>query len=129
MFLPISGCLSTSPEIIDSDAKHIQSPYHPEYYTNNLECKWLVKAPSNKIVKFLVSKVDLAPNDFLEIRDGVNESAVLSKNVTSTSETQPLNKFIKASGHLLWVKFKSDHQLVGKGFSIHLVFENRISSE
>lgn len=124
----ISACSSTSPKTITSDVKSIQSPFHPDYYSNNHDCKWLVKAPLGKIVKFLVSKVDLVKHDFLEIRDGVNESAMIMKNV-STTGTESSNGFVQSTGRFLWVRFKSDHEYVGKGFNLLLAFDNGPNSK
>jgi len=79
-----------------------------------------VEAPPNMIIAFSLTKFDLARGDYLEIRDGKNEKAVVLKNFTNTSpasEKQP-----PSTGQFLWVKFKSDNQRCGSGFRMPLTF-------
>lgn len=80
------------------------------------------------LATFLVSMVNLANNDYLEIQDGMNKSSALVANFTTT-ETRLSNIFLKSTGRFLLVKFKSDSQYVGRGFTVHLVFEERPMSK
>ena len=81
-------------------------------------------APSNSVVKFMVSKINLAKHDYLEIRDGRDESDVMLKNLSST-ETESSNQMYKSTGPFLWIKFKSDKQKVSEGFRVYVEFESR----
>jgi len=116
------ACSSTSPEIVTSDAQPIQSPFHPDTYSNDQKCTWLVTAPSNKIVIFGLTKLDLASGDFLEIRDGKDNRAGLLNNLTSRSLV--FDKMQKSTGRFLLVRFKSNIQDVGIGFRMILSFQN-----
>lgn len=96
-------------------------------YPNNKECKWLVKAPKKQFLRFSFQHCMFARGDFLEIRDGLNESAALIVNFTILSGTKQC--FGKAtwtsSGRYLWVRFKSDKKDVSKGFYMYWNFVER----
>jgi len=116
------ACSSSSPEIVTSDSKAIQHPFSPDYYTNNQECQWLVIAPSTHTIDFLLTEVDLGTGDYLVIKDGASDSAVVLRNISKGS---PPNNQRASSGGMLFVNFKTDHQNVGKGFKVHLMFQNK----
>lgn len=115
------------PEIVSNKAQRIQNPFYPDYYTNNQDCKWLVIASSNQIVSVMLTRLDLAQGDFLEVRDGKDETAAVLTNLSS--KTRLPDGLRRSSGRFLWVRFKSDHQYVGKGFSMLLVFQPGIISK
>lgn len=119
----VLACSSSSPEIVPNDRMAIQHPFSPDYYTNNQECQWLVVAPSNKRIEFLLAEINLAKGDYLVIKDGVNESSLMLRNISSEGSTS--GKSWESSGSVLWVKFKTDHQNVGKGFKILLIFQDK----
>lgn len=123
LYFNCTACSSSSAENITSDTEHIQSPFYPDTYRNNQECRWLVTAPSETIVKFILFKFALAQGDFLEIRDGKDHRAVVLKNFTS--EEPASDNMHTSTGQFMLVTFKSDREYVGEGFRMRLFFQNR----
>lgn len=113
-----TGCSPSILKKVASDAKAVQSPFYPDAYTNNQECKWLMTAPPDMVVMFIIAKFDLGQGDFLEIRDGSDERAAMLKNLTL--EQTVTGKMIKSTGRFLFVRFKSDFKNVGRGFRMLL---------
>ena len=115
-----TACLSSSGSIIRSSSDVITSPFYPDFYPNNQECTWLVSAPEHQAISFGFKSFDLIqPGDYVEVRDGITEHAVVLKNSTSKPK---LFHWWTSRGQYLWVKFKSDQQIVGKGFEMNFTF-------
>lgn len=108
---PVVSLLNTS----DSTLR----PFYPLYY-NNLRCTWLITAPRRQIVKFWFTEYGLSqPGDYLEVRDGVDDSALLVKNFTTKPD---LNERWASSSSYLWIKFESNEDLVSTGFDLSFKF-------
>lgn len=103
-----------APEIPTSDSIRVPLVSISDYYYNNMKCAWQIVAPENKYIQFAFEYIRLGPGDYVEIRDGMNESSVLLGNATRASTWVVLNWF--SSGRYLWVKFTSDEEGVGRGF-------------
>lgn len=111
----VSACSRSSPEVIRNGTS-ITSPFFPEHYANNQECKWLIEAPKDKIIQFWLTQFDLAqPGDYLEIRDGMNDTNDLIRNISTEPD---LSERWSSTGRYLLVKFKSDKSIVAKGFTL-----------
>jgi len=114
------ACLSSSHKKLHTDENSIQSPFYPDYYTNNEDCNWLVSAPFGKIVRFWFTMFQLGQGDYLELWDNNNDSASIIRNFTS----KPDLKDRWTSGRYLWVRFKSDVKGVDLGFNLTWEYVN-----
>lgn len=98
---------------------HNLIPFEP-FYSNNIQCTWLVTAPQHQVVRFWFTKLDLAqPGDYIVIRDGSNDSASLVGNFTDKPN---LNERWISSNNSLWIRFTSDNNTVGEGFDLNWKF-------
>ncbi|XP_032802376.2 neuropilin-2-like isoform X1 [Petromyzon marinus] len=100
---------------------YVMSPGYPQDYPAHLMCEWLVQAPQSdqRIIlnfnpHFEVERTNDCRYDFVEIRDGADDSApLLGKfcgNIAPPSQT--------SSGATLFIRFKSDYATQGAGFSL-----------
>ncbi|RXM32121.1 Neuropilin-2 [Acipenser ruthenus] len=102
------------------DAGYITSPGYPHEYPPHQRCEWVITAPepTQKIVlnfnpHFELEKLDCR-YDYIEIRDGENESAdLLGKHCSNIAPPA-----IISSGPVLYIKFASDYAHQGAGFSL-----------
>jgi len=100
------------------------SPFDP-LYANDLSCTWLITALQQKIIKFWFTKFDLVqPGDYLEIRDGKNDSAVMLQNFT-TKWPDKRDVWLSPENYL-WVRFQSDGDgRIASGFNLTWKFVNK----
>lgn len=118
------ACSPSSLKILTTD-RFVDSPFYPDYYSNNQICIWLVRAPPGNTVAFILTLVNLAEGDYIEIRDGKDDSSVVLKNVTKNTNSPGMNQKFESTKEFLWVRFKTDSQHVGNGFRMHLIFQSR----
>uniref|UniRef100_A0A1A7WTI0 Neuropilin n=2 Tax=Iconisemion striatum TaxID=60296 RepID=A0A1A7WTI0_9TELE len=103
-----------------SKAGYITSPGYPLEYPPHQNCHWIIKAPepSQRIVlnfnpHFEIERLDCR-YDFIEIRDGISESAdVLGRHCSNIAPAP-----IISSGPSLQIRFVSDYAHQGAGFSL-----------
>lgn len=95
--------------------------FHEDKYPNNQECTWQIAAPMNQLISFGFTDFDLAQGDYVLVRDGVNESAVVLKNF---SDSKP-DRRMSSSSSFLWIKFKSAKNFKGRGFIMDFMYYNR----
>ncbi|XP_028326292.1 neuropilin-2a isoform X2 [Gouania willdenowi] len=103
-----------------SEAGYITSPGYPLEYPPHQNCHWLITAPepSQRIVlnfnpHFEIERLD-CKYDFIEIRDGVSETAdVLGRHCSNIAPAP-----IISSGSSLQIRFVSDYAHQGAGFSL-----------
>jgi len=107
--------------------REIKSPLYPNYYPNNLECKWRITASKQyQVIEFIVPEFALTqPGDYLVVRDGPNEGAVVLKNFTEAPDPDVR---IRSSGSQLWVTFKSDQEYCNRGFLLKFIFVNTLTT-
>lgn len=125
LFILITACSTSSPEVQTSDNKEkfIQSPFFPDYYANDQDCKWIIEAPKDKIILFSFTEFNLVqPEDYLEIRDGVTDTDVMIRNFTTKPDK---NDRWTSSGRYVFVRFKSDKSIVAEGFKLAYKFVNK----
>lgn len=108
------ACVSST-QLLANTSDSSLSPFDT-LYLNNLSCTWFITAPQQQIISFWFTKFDLLqPGDFIEIRDGVNDSAIMINNFT----TKPgLNDRWSSSDNGLWIRFNSDSDGVATGFNL-----------
>uniref|UniRef100_A0A8C6PTE0 Neuropilin n=1 Tax=Nothobranchius furzeri TaxID=105023 RepID=A0A8C6PTE0_NOTFU len=103
-----------------SKAGYITSPGYPLEYPPHQNCHWIIRAPepSQRIVlnfnpHFEIERLDCR-YDFIEIRDGISESAdVLGRHCSNIAPAP-----IISSGPSLQIRFVSDYAHQGAGFSL-----------
>jgi len=101
------------------DKEPITSPLYPEPYPPNQKCTWLISAANNTTVGFKFTDFNLTTGDYVEIRDGNNESDVLLHFYNSSRPK--LDHWWTSSGQFLWVRFYSNYEYGGlKGFKMKL---------
>lgn len=104
----------------------INSPEFPSRdYPNNVDCVWQITTPNNTRMRFDIMSMSIqscgksgTPEfcscDYLEIRDGSSSSDRLLATLCGAGKELP--EAIYSSGRDLWVRFKSDGEVVSSGF-------------
>ncbi|CAH2282322.1 cubilin [Pelobates cultripes] len=93
------------------------SPNYPEDYPSNTECVWkILSSPGNRLMlsfmTFSLQISDNCTNDYVEVREG-NETGMLLGRYCGISLPSNVTTI---TGHILWIKFVSDHSNSGSGF-------------
>ncbi|KAF6769972.1 hypothetical protein AHF37_11429, partial [Paragonimus kellicotti] len=96
----------------------LNSPQYPESYRPSKECVWKIIVPVGYSValsfhSFQLEKHDTCVYDYLEIRDGLTESAPLLKKLCGSQLPAP----IKSTNNVMSVKFVSDSSVEKQGFT------------
>ncbi|KAF7262595.1 hypothetical protein EG68_00126 [Paragonimus skrjabini miyazakii] len=96
----------------------LNSPQYPESYRPSKECVWQIIVPVGYSValsfhSFQLEKHDTCVYDYLEIRDGLTESAPLLKKLCGSQLPAP----IKSTNNVMTVKFVSDSSVEKQGFT------------
>ena len=102
------------------DSGVITSPGHPDNYTNNQDCHYLIEVAEGLRVELNVTKLDTeAFIDVLNVYDG--DSNLTDTNLvglfTGNMSTTPLHRIVSTSNHLYMV-FNSDGSLVRSGWQM-----------
>ncbi|XP_058274909.1 neuropilin-1a-like isoform X2 [Hemibagrus wyckioides] len=103
-----------------TSAGYLTSPGYPSGYPPSQQCMWLISAPDQHqhILVNFNPHFDLeSPEckyDFLEVYDGDSEKASLVGKYCGKIAPSP----ITSSGNFLLIKFTSDYETTGAGFSI-----------
>ena len=94
----------------------IKIPDSPDTdYGKNLNCKWHLRAPINQRVLINFTSFDLENCcycDYVEIRDGSESYS----NVLKLACGRDLPEPVYSSGRYLYITFRSDYSIGGKGF-------------
>ena len=94
----------------------IKIPYSPDTdYGNNLNCNWRLQAPINQRVLIYFTSFDLencCSCDYVKIRDGPESYSKVSKLACGRDFPEP----VYSSGRYLYITFRSDDDIGGKGF-------------
>ncbi|XP_056635302.1 neuropilin and tolloid-like protein 1 [Diorhabda sublineata] len=105
------------------------SPGYPgETYTNNTNCFLVVQAPPGYLVKldfrdwFELESSPGCKHDYLEVRDGAHGFSNLLHNLFCGRNFPPM---ITSSDRYLWIHFRSDENIEGKGFRAVIEFIER----
>ena len=98
----------------DSDG-YLMPPNYPQKYENDLDCRWTIKAPVEKIIALTISEFHTYRNggDNLYIYHGKNIHGTIVRTLTK-SESMPLS----STGDSLYLKFSTDSSGTEKGFKI-----------
>ncbi|CAH8638451.1 unnamed protein product [Heterobilharzia americana] len=96
----------------------LTSPNYPEFYRPSKECIWQIIVPVGYSValifhSFQLEKHDTCVYDYLEVRDGLKETAPLLKKLCGSQLPTP----IKSTNNVMYVKFVSDSSVEKQGFT------------
>uniref|UniRef100_A0A671YT90 Neuropilin n=1 Tax=Sparus aurata TaxID=8175 RepID=A0A671YT90_SPAAU len=103
-----------------STANYLTSPEYPVSYPPSQRCTWVISAPGphQRILINFNPHFDLEDReckyDYVEVRDGVDESGQLVGKYCGKIAPSP----VVSSGNQLFIKFVSDYETHGAGFSI-----------
>uniref|UniRef100_A0A3B5ATH7 Neuropilin n=1 Tax=Stegastes partitus TaxID=144197 RepID=A0A3B5ATH7_9TELE len=103
-----------------STANYLTSPGYPMSYPPSQRCVWVISAPGphQRILINFNPHFDLEDReckyDYVEVRDGVDESGQLVGKYCGKIAPSP----VVSSGNQLFIKFVSDYETHGAGFSI-----------
>ena len=91
------------------------SPNYPQQYENDLDCRWTIKAPAEKIIALTISefRTDSDGGDNLKIYHGSNIHGVI---VGTLPEYDPIP--LLSTGNSLYLKFSTNSYSTEKGFKI-----------
>lgn len=121
--LSVVRALTESPcgaTITINSAGYVTSPGYPTGYPVNQQCTWLIQAPEpqQKILINFNPHFDLESReckyDFVQVFDGADEQAFSPGRFCGKIAPSP----IISSGNALLIKFTSDYESAGAGFSI-----------
>ncbi|CAI4224654.1 unnamed protein product [Auanema sp. JU1783] len=93
------------------------SPNFPNGYYNNLNCRWLIRAPTNKSfisITFDPYQVD-TPDDYVAIYEGDTISS--SKRIDIFNDPSNQKNVFESEGPIMTVLFHSDSDTTDVGFS------------
>ncbi|XP_036374617.1 neuropilin-1a-like [Megalops cyprinoides] len=106
--------------IVITSASYLTSPGYPTSYLPSQKCVWVIQAPepNQKILINFNPHFDLEDReckyDYVEVWDGNDESGQLVGKFCGKIAPSP----IVSSGNQLYIKFVSDYETHGAGFSI-----------
>lgn len=92
----------------------IQSEGYPEYYSDFLDCTWVVRSSGSQGVRlnFLDIDFDTAGGDFLEVGNGETPgpSTLVERYTEKTEDHLDLETAV------VWITFRTDGGVSGRGF-------------
>uniref|UniRef100_A0A8C3F7U3 CUB domain containing protein 2 n=1 Tax=Chrysemys picta bellii TaxID=8478 RepID=A0A8C3F7U3_CHRPI len=98
----------------------ITSPDYPENYPNNAECRWIIRAVPNSIIKLVFTDFQMENNegcnfDYVAVYDGPTMGDMHLSHYCGNMKPPD----IVSSTHELLVVFKSDFNIGGRGFKAY----------
>ncbi|XP_071787824.1 cubilin-like isoform X2 [Asterias amurensis] len=106
-------------DLIGSNYGSINSPGYPGNYPVNRDCVWTVTVDAGMYMTFAFGTLQLETHetcdyDYVEIRDGLTETAVSLGKFCSTLTPAP----VQTTGPYAFIRFHSDESLTDTGFHI-----------
>jgi len=93
---------------------HLDSPYFPNNYANNLNCTAVIKSPSAKhILEATSVDVKLSFGDYANLYDGNSTSSPLLGDLTNG-----VNENFQSTSDSLFINFVSDDSFTDRGFRV-----------
>ncbi|XP_055914618.1 cubilin homolog isoform X2 [Eupeodes corollae] len=104
------------------------SPFYPTSYPVNIECIWEIKASEGNWLSLTIQQMDIEDSedcnaDYLEVREGASNGRLIGVFCGNDVPNTLLGY------KTLWIKFKSDDDMVRKGFiaDYSYAFNNEIN--
>eukprot|EP00794_Sanderia_malayensis_P003246 gene3246-3727_t len=106
--------------VLHAASGFIRSPNYPNPYRHNAVCEWIIHVEDGNTVTANVTDLSIESStgcryDNVELRDGSNSSTRL---ITRLCGTQRPTVIFKSTGSFLFVRFRSDLSVAGRGFEI-----------
>ncbi|XP_039341949.1 CUB domain-containing protein 2 isoform X3 [Mauremys reevesii] len=107
----------------------ITSPHYPENYPNNVECRWIIRAVPNSIIKLVFADFQMENNegcnfDYVAVYDGPTMGDMHLSHYCGNMKPPD----IVSSTHELLVVFKSDFNIGGKCQEVYTAIKGNFSS-
>ena len=105
--------------VLNQENGEITSPGYPNQYPLNLNCIWLILAPSDQVIQAEIREFELEKQsrclyDYLEVRDGDRSGMPLLGKFCGDVVPSP----VKSSGNAMYIKFHSDGLTPKRGFAL-----------
>lgn len=105
--------------ILNQENGEITSPGYPNQYPLNLDCIWVILAPSNQVIQvefrsFQLERQSRCLYDYLEVRDGDRSDMPLLGKFCGDVVPSP----VKSSQNAMYIKFHSDGLTPKRGFQL-----------
>lgn len=98
----------------------LRSPGYPQNYPGGLECLYIIRAQSGRIISLEIQDLDLQANwDYILIRDGNSPRSNPIARLTGKLEDNP--QVVMTTGNNLYLYFKTNLGDSKRGFSIRYV--------
>ncbi|XP_055387901.1 uncharacterized protein LOC129616312 isoform X2 [Condylostylus longicornis] len=106
------GILKATPQ-----GQVLTSPGYPKQYPGGLECLYIIKAQTGRIISIEIQDLDITPGrDYMLVRDG---DSPMSRPIARLSGSAKDNdRVVISTGNKLYLYFKSSMGDSGKGFSL-----------
>ncbi|KAL7745333.1 hypothetical protein ACLKA6_015352 [Drosophila palustris] len=118
----IEGCLYE----LRGESGSFRSINYPKVYPNDIECHWQIHAPLGNTIELTVLNMDIEEStnctkDVLVISNSLQESFPTERHCGHHNKM-----IITSAGHKLYVNFKSDGSINGRGFeATYRVFKSK----
>ncbi|XP_069122184.1 cubilin-like [Argopecten irradians] len=97
---------------------YFTSPNYPENYPHNVDCTWIITAPSSESIQldfvdnFYIEDHNQCQFDYVEVRDGGTINSVILSHVCGSS----IPSTLKSTGNVMFVRFRTDLSVAHAGF-------------
>ena len=97
----------------------LQSPNYPGIYPVNVVCEWHIETALGTSIQLVIHEFDLegasdCQYDFLNVYSGPDDTSPV---LTSLCQQRTRNVSVSALGNHMFLRFKSDGSIQGRGFS------------
>ena len=109
----------------------IRSPNYPRPYRNRAVCEWIITVAVGNTITLNVTDLNIETStscryDHVEVRDGANSSAAFVTRLCGS--TRPTS-MIKSTKNVLYVRFRSDASISGRGFEFRYTSGRQVITE
>ena len=113
-------CVSVCGGMLYASSGFIRSPNYPRPYRHGATCVWVITVPTGNTIVVNVNDLDIEASsgcryDHVLIRDGYNNSA---PQIARLCNTNIPGRPIKSAGNTLYISFRSDGSINGRGFEL-----------
>ncbi|CAM9531973.1 unnamed protein product [Lampetra fluviatilis] len=115
-----AGCGGVLGLTHQSPSSTVTSPNHPNNYPQNVDCVWIITAPSDEAIQLdFVEPFYIEPHpncvyDYLEVRDGGSNDAPLITRLCGSQKPSTQ----KSTGNVMRLRFRTDSSVTHPGFNV-----------